>query len=189
LEVVERDCLWRLRDGGACYGEEVDFALLAGSAAQARVRDMLAAGIEIMLRDITGPTGLPCMLARLSHSATPPLVGLGCHLAPQVAAVRALAEAAQARLAWISGARDDILEAHYALHPALIVPEGPIRTGRAMPKPPIAAPSWSERIAAVAARITTVTGMPPLAVDLRRPEFGVPVVHVVAPGLFHRRNQ
>jgi ribosomal protein S12 methylthiotransferase accessory factor YcaO len=38
-------------------------------------------------------------------------------------------------------------------------------------------------VAEIVRRLSADTGMPVLAVDLSRPDFGVPVVFVVAPGL------
>jgi hypothetical protein len=48
---------------------------------------------------------------------------------------------------------------------------------------------WAAMLADVVERIRSVTAVAPLAVDLARPEFGIPVVFVVAPGLGFRAPQ
>jgi ribosomal protein S12 methylthiotransferase accessory factor YcaO-like protein len=49
--------------------------------------------------------------------------------------------------------------------------------------PTIRAGGFSAQVRDVAGRVQAFTGMSPVAVDLTRRDFGIPVVFVVAPGL------
>jgi ribosomal protein S12 methylthiotransferase accessory factor YcaO len=41
----------------------------------------------------------------------------------------------------------------------------------------------------IVSRVRTTTGVAPMAVDLQRSRFGLPVVHVVAPGLHFDKEE
>ena len=109
--------------------------------------------------------------------------GAGCHLDRDTALLRAATEAAQSRLGHIAGSRDDLFRKTYATAADVLEPFelGAHRRYAAVPSLPFG--SWSAAIAAVAGRVKALTGAAPLAVDLSRPDFDLPVVFVVAPGL------
>ncbi|MEO1370369.1 MAG: YcaO-like family protein, partial [Acidobacteriota bacterium] len=68
------------------------------------------AGMKMAAFDLTFDLGLPVVLVDVVARDLPHIWrGAGCHLSPSVAFSRALTEAAQARLTYISGARDDIV--------------------------------------------------------------------------------
>lgn len=111
LEVLERDVLSfeRVRSRSALVrlnGLEGAPAVLA-----ARIQ---AAGLRVYLRSVVNEYGLPWFGAWLvepcPHAPVRIADGYGCHPIAEVAAVRALCEAAQSRLSFIHGGRDDIVE-------------------------------------------------------------------------------
>jgi ribosomal protein S12 methylthiotransferase accessory factor len=155
-----------------------------------RLLDRLArAGFETHIADTSGPTGLPSFAVWLNHPDVPVLHGgSGCHPSRLTALLRALTEAVQSRLTSIAGSRDDIRRDRYRrplLPPgAKRRPPFPAEAGRQFrrcPGLPMTGPG--DQVDEIVRRVRRVTGMPPLAVDLTRPDFGIPVVFVVAPGL------
>ena len=110
--------------------------------------------------------------------------GSGANPSRLTALVRALTEAAQARLTYIAGSRDDMYRASYrrlgSAHPPAAT-----RTAqrRYIDAPTVAVVGFRETMQDLVARVRGFTGMSPVAVDLRRRELQLPVVFVVAPGL------
>ena len=119
LERVERDAhvLWqvpgRIHRHSRCIATD--------SFADAIVMDLenriVAAGLKLALFDITSDIGIPCysallgpadIMARRQPRYPDVTQGSGAHPNPVRAAIRAITEAAQSRLTFISGARDDI---------------------------------------------------------------------------------
>lgn len=82
------------------------------------IREMIdritKADIAPIIYDITGKLGIPayhCVL--IDNQTSAESCGSGAHLEKEVALCRALMEAAQARLTWIHGAREDIFRGLY----------------------------------------------------------------------------
>ncbi|MCA1441454.1 YcaO-like family protein [Ensifer sp. IC4062] len=119
LERIERDAevLWRLtplasRLRSCVLPEALGDPVLAAMAAK-----IAAADLELRLFDITSDVCIPCFTAVVAGkdilTAKAPLfhhvtVGHGAHPSAVRAAIRAVTEAAQSRLTYISGARDDV---------------------------------------------------------------------------------
>ncbi|NEC66053.1 YcaO-like family protein [Streptomyces sp. SID9727] len=80
------------------------------------VRRAEDAGLDVALRTTPNPFGLPYFHAYLLEPEdTAPVAisfGAGLHVNQEIAAVRALSEAAQSRLSHIHGGRDDIIDRH-----------------------------------------------------------------------------
>jgi ribosomal protein S12 methylthiotransferase accessory factor len=115
--------------------------------------------------------------------------GMGCHADPKIALLRALTEAAQSRLASISGGRDDPAGWDYSqkLEPELLPAQAADLVGEAA-RDFAAVPAFDgdsldadvawELTALRSAGISEV-----IAVDLTCEEFGIPVFRVIVPGL------
>jgi YcaO-like protein with predicted kinase domain len=119
LERIERDAygLWQVASSGnrikCCIGPlSLDDAVVADLA-----KRVSSAGLVLRLFDITSDIEIPCYSALIApaniletrQSLYPDVThGSGAHPNPARAAIRAITEAAQARLTFISGARDDI---------------------------------------------------------------------------------
>jgi len=113
-ELVERDvrAFQAVRDTSSA----IDLDSIDGPAARL-VDKVRAAGLELYVRAAENVFGLPYFSALIHdpEACLPHLLngGFGCHPRRGVALVRAIAEAAQSRLSFIHGGRDD-LEDHHA---------------------------------------------------------------------------
>ncbi|WP_111833084.1 YcaO-like family protein [Actinomadura madurae] len=190
-EVVERDAL---AGSGAGTGASVLVLDSVAGPAEELIDQLRRAGVDVRVALLPSPAGLPCFQAKIWSDGLPIVFsGAGCHLDRDVALCRALTEAAQSRLTMISGTRDDMTESEY--HRA----EGVV-SGRLRPPdfaaladgtrkvahadvPTVQQPDLVEDLRMTADRVKAVTGREPLYVDHTRPEPGVPVVHVVCPGM------
>jgi ribosomal protein S12 methylthiotransferase accessory factor len=114
-EVVERDALalWALRGGVASADGRLDLDSVTSPVGCQMVQRLLAADLVVGVWDITTDVGLPVFVCALVDRAGSPVGqaysshGSGCHPAREVALLRALTEAAQTRLTYIAGTRDD----------------------------------------------------------------------------------
>lgn len=194
-EVVERDAiaLWRIADL-----TRDDCAVDAGSVDGPISRTLLAlferAGVRVRIWDVTSDIRLPVFVC-LAMAPDPtegvePELGSGCHADRDIALARALAEAAQARLTRISGARDDFPVESY---------DSPVRIARreaarrwlsqsSARRDFRTAPTWAgptlRHDLDIALSCLSDAGLRQAAwVDLTRPEFGIPVGRIVVPGL------
>jgi ribosomal protein S12 methylthiotransferase accessory factor len=181
-EVIERDAVTAALESGD-LGVPVDPRTLGSAVADELCTMIDRAGVTLEVRLVASPTGLPCFLSWLACDDYPAaMYGFGCHLSPEIALTRAVTEAAQSRLGYIAGARDDLQDD--------IDDAGTRRRPEAAPGAdlagllgePVEHPSLIEDLEDVVARAATAFGHPPLVTDLTRPEIGVPVVKVVAPG-------
>lgn len=195
-ELIERDAKARLTRGGV--------SLPRG---ESRVVDLntLPAGLVATLRDQLGRAGVTLVLIRVESIApictfwatfvdpASPFAcsfintGHGSHLSPTVAAVRAITEAAQSRLTYIHGSREDLSpasyefgEAHHRLRAFFERQRGDL--------------SWADIDDHSSADLgrdleTVIEGLRTAGlrriyrVDLTRPRFSIPVVRMLVPGL------
>jgi ribosomal protein S12 methylthiotransferase accessory factor len=188
-EVIERDAMWRGASARFDADRHVDPQSIGSAIAQRIVDRFRRAGLNTSIVQLSGPTGVPCFEAFLEHpDSAGRHYGAGCHPSRLTALLRALTEAAQSRLGHIAGSRDDLYRRTYQFRPALSDEEEqasfPFEArARFTHSPNLHVPRFGSMVQEVARRVQQVTGMPPLAVDLTRPEFGIPVVSVLAPGL------
>ncbi|BAI74505.1 hypothetical protein AZL_a09740 (plasmid) [Azospirillum sp. B510] len=195
-ELIERDAVTRFsRAGlrksvdGACM---VDLRRLPPGPVAELAGRVAAAGVELVLIRVasTGPatTMWAVFLDPLADQACSRVnMGYGCHLSPTVAAVRAITEAAQSRLTYIHGAREDLSADSYILTPAH---ERLARffTGR---RGELAWDELPDRSSGDLGRDLdlVLSGLAGagfgrvLRVDLTRAAVGVPVVKLIVPGL------
>jgi ribosomal protein S12 methylthiotransferase accessory factor len=187
-EVVERDCIHRNPAAWSDSERCIDLTTIVNRPARGVLRRFERAGLKVQIVNLSGPVTLPCFEVNLSDAANVAYQGFGCHPSREAALVRALTEAAQSRLGHIAGTRDDLYRGSYGnglLAPGVresdvfaVKPRGRFYD---CPDQPIG--RWRDTLHETVARIRAVTGLAPLAVDLTRPEFGLPVVRVLAPGL------
>lgn len=148
------------------------------------------AGVDLVMRDITSDLGIATVSAvALEPQLTEkPLyhLGFGTHPDARVAARRAITEAAQSRLTFIQGVRDDLADAHQLaqLERSLWLDQ------RATPQPFTMVPSYAHQdvlddIQLMLARLQTSGLTQAIVVDLTRPEIDIPVVKMIVPGLEH----
>jgi ribosomal protein S12 methylthiotransferase accessory factor len=133
-EVIERDSLARL--GGAGAGHRVHIERCDAIALDARLPPELGqlaeqiqrADLSLVLLRVPSATAIHTMMAVVIDpaafsGASMVNFGTGAHLSPVVAAIRAITEAAQSRLTFIHGSREDLNQSAYergAKHDALL---------------------------------------------------------------------
>jgi YcaO-like protein with predicted kinase domain len=165
----------------------------------ASCRDALArfdrAKISVTIWDITTDIEIPAFRCRIAEMDRRSVrmgygaVGMGCHPDRAIALLRALTEAAQARLAMISAIRDDPAELNY---PAEMKPD--FRPGQAADAAgeavrdftvvqTFASDSINQDVAWELDRLQSAGINEVIVVDITREEFGIAVVRVIVPGL------
>lgn len=196
-EVIERDALslWHRRSRAARAASRIDLASIEQPAARAVLAQLATAGLEVALWDITSDLGVPacrCVIEEPAGRAGHLGVGSGCHPERSVALLRALTEAVQVRMTYITGARDDLARTEYgparqardAAYRQLLTGGGEATAGRAFADLPSAdLPSFAEDLAWLLGRLQAAGISQVVAVDLTLPALGLPVVKIVIPGL------
>ncbi len=197
FEIIERDAvtLWRSRSNGDIVDlRRLDLKTIVDPGCREVLERLDVAEIDIAAFDATSDLGIPVFYATLldrRHEASHPGIGAGCHLAPEVALLRALTEAIQVRMTYITGARDDLSPDEFTdvgrsqkLDPvgALMRRDGKLLPFEDVASPPIGA-TFADDLAFVLERLKAVGIDQAAAVDLTKPEFDVAVVKVVIPGL------
>ncbi len=191
MEVVERDA-WSIVETLRATGPEVT-GIADGLPAEL-LEKFAAASVDVRIKDITSDIGIPTFAAVaddvLLKDPTLLTIGMGSHTNAEIAALRALTEVAQSRLTQIHGAREDTDTADVRKQ------LGYERTKRlnrhwfaeAEGRDIAAIPSFDSDD--FLTDITHTVGMLEkagldrvIAVDLTRPEIGIPVVRVIVPGL------
>lgn len=202
-EVIERDAvtLWGQLPRDHKKARQVDLSTISDPGLR-RVIDQLAAkGVVLGVWDITSDIGLPTFTCTLVEDPDSefwrPVTtsdGHGTHLVPEIALSRAINEAIQARLTFISGSRDDIFPADYIKHGNRddhIAIAGAIREPAAPlafdpPRLPVSG-FFEDDLQTILQQLRKIGINSAVVVDLSRKEIGIPVVKVIVPGLepFH----
>lgn len=197
-ELVERDALalWLARPLRERAASSLDLASVDDPDCRDLVARYVAAGIVVRVWNITTDIGIAAFLCEIRDAAAadPRLPsrfhGSGSHADRAVALVRALTEAAQTRLTYISGIRDDLSPLEYAAEPdeeirdALFEALARAHAPRAFSAAPsFAADDLAEDLRRSLARLAASGIDRVIAVDLTRPDFAIPVVRLVIPGL------
>jgi YcaO-like protein with predicted kinase domain len=195
FEVVERDSVTCHRLVWEALGlppPVVDLATIEHPLVLDLLERFEAAETRPVLFDCTVDTAIPTYMAylydlHLRHIGV--YRGYGAHVDPEIAMVRALTEAAQGRVIYIAGSRDDVFRHSYyrlrqsdnaTVAPALGALEPSVD---ARDRPSEATPTF-EGDTLLAVRKLAEAGIPRvLVVDLSRPDFPISVVKVIVPGL------
>ena len=198
-EVVERDAmaLWTVMDDETVRARAIDPGTIQDKTVQSLLARFDAAGLNVAIWDVTSDIGIP-VFACLLHGRPDdtrgdevPEMGAGAHVSPQVALIRALTEAAQVRLTFISGSRDDVhLDAYGgdALSARIewgrqmaAQAEGASGNFAAIPDRSNDGPEAD--METVRARLAANGCDQILVADLTKREMGIPVIRVIVPGL------
>jgi ribosomal protein S12 methylthiotransferase accessory factor len=194
-EVVERDAvaLWKLQGERTRRAAAVDSDTIDEPLCRAALACFERARVQVKVWDVTSDVGIPafcCLAYGDDDDWADPEFGAGCHPAREVALLRALTEAAQARTTFIAGSRDDLGSALYA--PAarhrrraycrgLAAAHAAVRAFNDTPT--LESDNLRVDVEWMLSRLRAVDIEQVLVVDLTRNEFGLPVVRVVIPGL------
>ncbi|MCX4791880.1 YcaO-like family protein [Streptomyces sp. NBC_01221] len=192
-EIVERDAevLWRM---GAGY-RRVKRASISDSTCVGLIDRFMDVGLDVALWDITSDIGIPAfgctLVPRDTERFWRPVGihdGYGCHPRAEIALSRALTEAAQTRMAYISGSRDDLLHEELASScaPELVSQAAAelasVAETEAFPDAPDSR-SLEQELDHVLSAVRKSGAEQAVMVNLTRPDFQVPVVKVLVPGL------
>ena len=184
-EVLERDAEARWRRTGS--DRRIVLDTIDDGACRALIERITRTGARVFVWDLDGdiPT-IGCAIVEDPHEiAWRPLgvyQGFGAHLTPEVAIARALTEAAQTRLTYIAGGRDDFFPFDYerATDPEMVEAMWERRTGDAVDArdlPRFATRGLGEDLELLCGLCESV-----IAVELTLPELAVPVAKVLVPG-------
>jgi len=195
LERVERDAevLWKVTSLTGRLACCIDPHSLADPVVDDLCARIENAGLLIRLFDITSDIGIPCFVAIIGPREAADATfcrfvdmsqGNGAHPHPVRAAIRAITEAAQSRLTFISGARDDIFPEAF-LRP---LPEETRRLFEAKPKPldmkrEPAAAGLGPLLAHVLGRLQSAGITSAIALPLTRGEYPFAVCKIFIPEL------
>jgi len=154
--------------------------------AAALVRKLQGAALEVLLLNLTSGTGIPTIGCTIVDPKAPPAVlnahsGCGTHPDARIAVTRALTEAAQTRVTFIQGGREDLAEMAPNRRTLSVAPQIDDR--------PIAFDeieshehaSINEDVEFMLERLRRSGFVQVAVVDVTRAEIGIPVVRVVVP--------
>lgn len=194
-EVIERDAtsLWRCRWPSQRDGMRLDLVTVGDEACRSVLAHLRGAELDVAVWDVTTDVGVPafqCLVLDRTGEVSHLGQGSGCHPASEIALLRALTEAVQVRTTYIVGSREDIrhddyfretLDARMKSARLLMRPVDTMRDFGALP---------SHVFNDLRSEVDWILGClgsagihQAVAIDLTHPEFGVPVVRVVVPGL------
>lgn len=193
-EVVERDstALWNQSDGRTRARTRIDLDSVDDPVCGTVLETLRRAGLEVAAWETTSDLGIPAFYCVIvddragSHLGA----GAGCHPLRPIALARALTEAVQVRTTYITGARDDLPPEQYTewgraeklrQARALMASTGPGRPFADGPSRDCA--TFADDLAWMLERLRANGIEQVIAVDLTRPEFGLPVARIVVPGL------
>jgi YcaO-like protein with predicted kinase domain len=197
-ELVERDAvaLWSASGIRARAKRALDTASVDDPDCQALLAKYDAAGIDIRLWNVTTNVSIPAFVCDIRDPATPEpgrlqrFHGAGCHPDRAIALSRALTEAAQTRLTYIAGIRDDLLPAEYKEPPNAEIVDALLDALRQectphsfQEVPGFTADDLGRDLRWQLERLHLAGFTRAIAVNLTRPEFEIPVVRLVIPGL------
>ena len=190
-EVVERDAVAcsRAADGG--LRRRVDLSTVTDPLVRSLIDRFDRAGVSPYVFDCTVDTEIPTYMAVVADRRDPSMGlyrGYGAHLDPSIAMIRAVTEAAQARLLLIAGSRDDYFTRDQRMNRFL--GDGRRDAFEAIPAIVSADAHRNAATSSFGADVTTVLERLRIAglesavvVDLTDPELEIPVVRVLVPGL------
>jgi ribosomal protein S12 methylthiotransferase accessory factor len=198
-ELIERDSIHRAEDAMRRFdaARRVRIETIDDADCRTVLDKLESAGVAVAVFDLSSDLGIPvygCSIVDADETVRwrplPPFNGYGCHLSPAIALLRAITEAVQSRLTYISGTRDDISLAQYRQGGN---PEALRSFREAWARAPaeldfreranLATPSFHGDIRYMLDLLRAAGIENAVAVDLHKPEIGVTVVRMVVAGL------
>lgn len=117
FEVIERDA-WSIFELTHKNYAQIDTISIESEIVNDTIDKFESEGINIKLMDFTADINVPTIAASADDTVTRDAglltLGMGTHLDPEVAILRALTEVAQSRATQINGAREDTVRADFA---------------------------------------------------------------------------
>lgn len=194
-ELIERDAitLWLRASAEHKHNTGIDLSSIGDERCGQVLAAFEAANLETRIWDVTTDTGVACfycLVANPDNNDVDPEFGGGCHPDRNVALLRAMTEAAQARTTFIAGSRDDFgpdAYAHAARDARRAACSSLLRPGPASAHfertPHRTFGDFDEDLTWLLERLKAISCQQVVVVDLSKPEFNIPVVRAVIPGL------
>jgi YcaO-like protein with predicted kinase domain len=197
-ELIERDAvaLWNASGIRARGQRGLDIASVDDPDCRALLAKYDQAGIAVRLWNVTTDIGIPAFVCDIRDEAEGDprrlrrFHGAGCHSDRAIALSRALTEAAQTRLTYIAGMRDDLLPAEYEEPPSADIVDALLDAFRKEKAPhsfreiqSFAADDLGRDLQWILEGLSSSGITRAVAVDLTRSDFGIPVVRMVIPKL------
>jgi YcaO-like protein with predicted kinase domain len=196
--VVERDAvaIWDARTTTDRCRTRLDLASVNDPDCRSLLDLYANAGMAVRAWNVTSEIRIAAFVCDIFPEVEDPSVnlprfrGAGCHPSRAIALTRALTEAAQVRLTYITGIRDDLPSSGYrrstrerlgaALLDYLSSDAEPCSFGEV---PTFETHDLAAEVGWELEQLTGASMDQVVAIDLTRPEYGIPVVKVVIPGL------
>lgn len=187
FEVMERDCFSRFYKLNNKNKNDylVDLQYLPSPECQYMVQQIIDKQVQIKIFDMRSKLNIPAYYVMLNDSGQVRNLGLfggyGCHFNDEVAMLRAITEAVQSRITYISGARDDLELNYYNKNNRIQAFTG---MGNHRPQYQQSMPSSIE--SCLEKLITTLSShgyKDMYYLDHTRSPWNIPVVHVMVPDL------
>jgi ribosomal protein S12 methylthiotransferase accessory factor len=197
-ELIERDAmtLWSFLPKSQQAQQKVDLSSITDPTIQALIKQIEGADVMVSVWNVTSDLNIPTFFCTIlnrqesQHRPLYPMSGCGTHLDKHVAMMRAITEAVQTRLTLISGSRDDASLKEYQFRQNIAYQEQ-VRS-ELMDTPSYIdfnnIDTWlhdtiEEDLALLVSQLKKHHLPNPIVIDLTKPEFDIPVVRVIAPGL------
>lgn len=183
-ELIERHALYRVHAGQTAKRAIAPASIEVPYCVE-MIEAIAAAGGRLAIFDIGWEADVPTFVVDCVFEDLPRVWrGSGTHPSADVALSRAISEAVQSRLTYISGAREDVIELD-----GQAATDDQYRSFRAIQSgrdfetiAGFASGDVSTDLRLVVERVARL-GLEPFALDLQRPQHGVPVTMVFVPGL------
>lgn len=190
FELIERDCIQQ-SNLELLNQRQLDLAHLPSPLCETIIERILSQSIDLKIYDIRTTLEIPCYYATLGDAKTLRYVGLfagyGCHFSDEIALLRAVTEAAQSRLTYISGARDDIVSSFY--QKPWSASDQSITANHRPTFADLQSQSMQQCLQQLIHRLYSHGHQHIFYYDMTRAEIGIPVVHAVVPSLhFNQAN-
>lgn len=184
FELIERDCISK-KNSLSLTERALDLSHLPSAQCSELVKRIQKQGYELRIYDIRSALNIPCYYVLIDDFRHIRNIGLfggyGCHFADDIALMRALTEASQSRLTYISGARDDISLSFYQQKRQQINSFSP---GHYRPHYQLQVPqTFADCLQQLIDRLYVHGYKQIYFHNLTRQELGIAVVHCLIPGL------
>ncbi len=202
-ELIEHDAeaLWMLAGPAHRLETRLDLSSITDATNLWLLDKIHAAGLAIGVWDMTSDIKVSSFAAVIvdpdlaSMRRQPPTAGFGTHLDATVALSRAITEAIQSRATIITGSRDDIDRSVYRrlrgsahLKDMADLINDPYSPQKFASVNRVGG-TFDEDVETLLGDLLEADIQPPLVVDLTHPEYGIPVVKCIAPGLECERSE
>lgn len=196
-ELIERDALasWQFAGNDEIRRSQLTVTGDEDPRLPVILEAISASNTSLRVYEMRTDTGIPCVIAILdatsrqsTAAASATCGGCGCHPSFGHAIVKAITEAAQARLALVAGARDDFSSKHYEPADAIRLPTAD-RSNRPSLNKVAPTPSGQARsgtqdidtsVTDVAGALARVGVDQLIAVELPAQQFGISAIRVIA---------